>query len=71
MIAEIKALYPKPGLAFASEPIAAVVPDIFVQPHLGGLAGRAQHATLPRVLINHGYYVELPDRRPTSRPRRT
>jgi RNA polymerase sigma-54 factor len=59
MIAEIKALYPKPGLALASEPVAAVVPDIFVHRTSGGWRVELNTATLPRVLINHSYYVEL------------
>jgi RNA polymerase sigma-54 factor len=59
MIAELKALYPKPGLAHASEPVAAVVPDIFVQRTSGGWRVELNAATLPRVLVNHNYYVEL------------
>ena len=59
MIAEIKALYPKPGLAYGFEPVAAVVPDIFVQRTPGGWRVELNAATLPRVLINHNYYVEL------------
>jgi RNA polymerase sigma-54 factor len=59
MIAEIKALYPKPGLAFASEPVTAVVPDILVHRTSDGWRVELNILTLPRVLINHGYYVEL------------
>jgi RNA polymerase sigma-54 factor len=69
MIAEIKALYPKPGLAYASEPIAAVVPDIFVQRTPGGWRVELNVATLPRVLVKHNYYVEL-SRRATDKPAR-
>jgi RNA polymerase sigma-54 factor len=67
MIAEIKALYPKPGLAYASEPIAAVVPDIFVQRTADGWRVELNATTLPRVLINHNYYVEL-CRQATDKP---
>jgi RNA polymerase sigma-54 factor len=67
MIATIKALYPKPGLAFAAEPVAAVVPDIFVQPTSDGWRVELNGATLPRVLVNHSYYVEL-SRRATDKP---
>ena len=67
MIAEIKALSPKPGLAYASEPIAAVVPDIFVQRTADGWRVELNAATLPRVLINHSYYVEL-CRQATDKP---
>jgi RNA polymerase sigma-54 factor len=59
MIAEIKALYPKPGLAYASDPVAAIVPDIFVQPASGAWRVELNGATLPRVLVNHSYYLEL------------
>ena len=67
MIAEVKALYPKPGLAYASEPIAAVVPDIFVQRTPTGWRVELNSATLPRVLINQAYYVEL-SRQATDKP---
>jgi RNA polymerase sigma-54 factor len=59
MIAEIKALYPKPGLAYAAEPVTAVLPDVLVHRTSDGWRVELNTATLPRVLINHGYYVEL------------
>ncbi len=60
MIAELKALNPKPGLAFAQDPIEAVVPDIFVLPTPGGgWRVELNSATLPRVLVNRVYYGEL------------
>ena len=59
MIAEIKALYPKPGLAFASEPVTAMIPDILVHRTSDGWRVELNAATLPRVLINHSYYFEL------------
>ncbi len=60
MIAEIKRLDPKPGLAFANEPVEAVVPDIFILPtRNGGWRVELNSATLPRVLVNKAYYVEL------------
>jgi RNA polymerase sigma-54 factor len=67
MIAELKALHPKPGLAYDSEPVAAVVPDIFVQRIPGAWRVELNAATLPRVLVNHNYYVEL-SRRATDKP---
>jgi RNA polymerase sigma-54 factor len=70
MIAEVKALSPKPGLAYASEPVAAVVPDIFVQPTSAGWRVELNGATLPRVLVNHSYYVEL-SRQATDKSART
>jgi RNA polymerase sigma-54 factor len=59
MIAEIKTLYPKPGLAYAAEPVTAVMPDILVHRTSDGWRVELNTATLPRVLINHSYYVEL------------
>ncbi len=60
MIAEIKALNPKPGLAFAQDPIEAVVPDIFVLPTPGGgWRIELNGATLPKVLVNRVYHAEL------------
>jgi RNA polymerase sigma-54 factor len=60
MIAEIKALNPKPGLTFAQDPIEAVVPDIFVLPTPGGgWRVELNSATLPKVLVNRTYHAEL------------
>jgi RNA polymerase sigma-54 factor len=60
MIAELKALNPKPGLAFAQDPIEAVVPDIFVLPTpAGGWRVELNSATLPKVLVNRTYHAEL------------
>jgi RNA polymerase sigma-54 factor len=60
MIAEIKALNPKPGLTFAQDPIEAVVPDIFVLPSAGGgWRIELNSATLPKVLVNRTYHAEL------------
>jgi RNA polymerase sigma-54 factor len=60
MIAELKALNPKPGLAFAQDPIEAVVPDIFVLPTpSGGWRVELNSATLPKVLVNRAYHTEL------------
>jgi len=60
MIGELKALNPKPGLAFAQDPIEAVVPDIFVLPTPGGgWRVELNSATLPKVLVNRAYCAEL------------
>jgi RNA polymerase sigma-54 factor len=60
MIAELKALNPKPGLAFAQDPIETVVPDIFVLPTpSGGWRVELNSATLPKVLVNRAYHTEL------------
>ena len=57
MIAEIRALNPKPGLAFGSEPVQPVVPDVFVA--TGRTAAgmiELNSDTLPRLLVNARYY---------------
>ncbi|HET6518681.1 MAG TPA: RNA polymerase factor sigma-54 [Geminicoccaceae bacterium] len=60
MIAEIKALNPKPGLAFAQDPIEPVVPDIFVLPlRNGDWRVELNGATLPKVLANTSYYARV------------
>jgi RNA polymerase sigma-54 factor len=60
MIAEIKALDPKPGLVFDAAPTEPVIPDIFlrVAPD-GGWAVELNSETLPRVLVNNRYYAEV------------
>jgi RNA polymerase sigma-54 factor len=60
MIAEIRGLTPKPGLAFGSEPVQPVVPDVFVKEGPDG----AWHVelnsdTLPRLLVNGRYYSKI------------
>jgi RNA polymerase sigma-54 factor len=70
MIAELKALNPKPGLAFANDPIEAVVPDIFVLPSPGGgWRVELNNATLPKVLVNRSYHAELARRTADKRAR--
>ena len=63
MIAEIRDLNPKPGLAFGSEPVAPVVPDVFVRvgPD-GGWLIELNSDTLPRLLVNRAYYGTCPRR---------
>lgn len=60
MLGELRLLDPRPGLAFDSAPIEAVVPDVFVR---SGPDGAWQielnTETLPRVLVNRVYYAEV------------
>jgi RNA polymerase sigma-54 factor len=58
MIAEIRALNPKPGLQFGCRPVEAVVPDIIVHRDADG-AWKVQlnPETLPRISVNHGFYA--------------
>jgi len=63
MIAEIRALTPKPGLAFGSEPVQAVVPDVFVREAPdGGWLIELNTDTLPKLLVNSRYYTMVSQR---------
>ena len=60
MLSELRQYDPKPGLAFGGAPEAAVVPDVLITP--GGAEGwqiRLNEATLPRLVVNRDYLVEL------------
>ncbi|HYM02154.1 MAG TPA: RNA polymerase factor sigma-54 [Stellaceae bacterium] len=59
MVAEVKALNPKPGLAFDSTEVQPVVPDVIVRPQGAGWAIELNGETLPRVLVNNRYYSEI------------
>jgi RNA polymerase sigma-54 factor len=60
MIAEIRKLNPKPGQAFGSEPVQAVVPDVYVREGSdGSWHVELNSDTLPRVLVNSRYYAEV------------
>jgi RNA polymerase sigma-54 factor len=60
MIAEIRRLNPKPGLAFGSAVVQPIVPDVFVRvsPE-GGWLIELNSDTLPKVLVNQSYYAEV------------
>ncbi|WP_026379877.1 RNA polymerase factor sigma-54 [Afifella pfennigii] len=60
MIAEVKALDPKPGLRFESDPVALLVPDVTVRPGPGGdWLVDLNDAVLPRILINRSYHATV------------
>jgi RNA polymerase sigma-54 factor len=60
MIAEIRGLTPKPGLAFNTEPVQPVVPDVFVRVGSdGGWHIELNSDTLPRLLVNSRYYSQV------------
>ena len=59
MIAELRGYDPKPGLRFSGASAAPVTPDLFIRPTSDGWAIEINSATLPRVLVNRSYYVEL------------
>ncbi|MBN8809209.1 MAG: RNA polymerase factor sigma-54 [Sphingomonas sp.] len=59
MIRELRNYDPKPGCRFGGEAMQAVTPDLFVARRKSGWAIEINAATLPRVLVNRSYYVEL------------
>ncbi len=60
MIRELRAYDPKPGCRFSgAERVDAIVPDVFVARRGGGWAVELNSATLPRLLVNRSYYLEL------------
>jgi RNA polymerase sigma-54 factor len=60
MVAALRKLSPKPGLAFGGSMASVVEPDVFIRetPH-GGWAVELNADTLPRVLVNKRYYNEI------------
>ena len=60
MIAEIRALTPKPGLAFGAEPVQPIIPDVFVREAPdGSWQVELNSETLPRLLVNSRYYAKV------------
>ena len=60
MIRELRAYDPKPGCRFGQGGLVeGVVPDVFVARRGNGWAIELNGATLPRLLVNRSYYVEL------------
>jgi RNA polymerase sigma-54 factor len=60
MIAEIRMLNPKPGLAFGSTTVQPIVPDVFVRAAPdGSWQVELNSDTLPKVLINQRYYTQV------------
>ncbi len=60
MIAELRALDPKPALAFSHEVAQTVTPDILMRPQPGGgWIVELNNDTLPRVLVNHRYHTAV------------
>jgi RNA polymerase sigma-54 factor len=60
MIAEIRHLNPKPGLAFGSTMVQPIVPDVYVRAASDGTwQVELNSDTLPRVLINQRYYAQV------------
>ncbi|HVY12860.1 MAG TPA: RNA polymerase factor sigma-54, partial [Alphaproteobacteria bacterium] len=60
MVAEIRALNPKPGLAFDHDAAPTVIPDILMRANAsGGWVLELNQETLPRVLINRQYLSQV------------
>ncbi|MEW9307941.1 RNA polymerase factor sigma-54 [Labrys neptuniae] len=60
MIAELRGLTPKPGLAFGSTPVQPVVPDVLLRAAPDGTwMVELNPDTLPRVLVNQNYYARV------------
>jgi RNA polymerase sigma-54 factor len=60
MVAELKALTPKPGLSFSRDSAAAIEPDVYVREKSGGgWSVEINSDTLPRVLVDARYYAEV------------
>lgn len=63
MIAEVKALDPKPGAKFESMIVQTVVADVLMKRRAKNLGGgwrvELNSETLPRVLVNNDYYTQV------------
>ncbi|HQV03267.1 MULTISPECIES: RNA polymerase factor sigma-54 [unclassified Novosphingobium] len=60
MLAELRGYDPKPGLRFSSGGGDPVTPDILIMPRAdGGWDLQLNQATLPKLVVNRSYYVEM------------
>ncbi len=60
MLAELRALTPRPGAAFGGEPVAPVAPDVIVRESLGGLWHVELNSdVLPRLLVDQRYHARV------------
>jgi len=60
MLRELRGYNPRPGLAFAPAETGTVVPDILVTANAsGGWDIALNEDTLPRLIVNRGYFLEL------------
>ena len=60
MLAELRALTPRPGAAFGGEPAAPVTPDAVVREGLGGLWHVELNSdALPRLLVDQRYHARV------------
>ncbi|MBO6608466.1 RNA polymerase factor sigma-54 [Altererythrobacter sp.] len=60
MLSELRSYDPKPGLAHGSSNACAVVPDVLISAkEAGGWDIKLNEDTLPRLIVNRGYMLEL------------
>lgn len=60
MLRELRSYNPRPGLAFATSDAGTVVPDILVTGNAaGGWDIALNEDTLPKLIVNRGYFLEL------------
>ncbi len=60
MLGELRALTPRPGAAFGSEPVHAVSPDVHIRETAGGLWHVELNTdTLPRLLMDQRYHARV------------
>jgi RNA polymerase sigma-54 factor len=63
MIAEIRALDPKPAASFDPEPVRAIVPDLLMRAAPGDTwVIELNPDTMPRVLVNEGFHARISPR---------
>ena len=59
MMQEIQALDPKPGTAFETTPLRAIIPDVIVSTASdGSWLVELNTETLPRILVNQSYFAK-------------
>ncbi len=67
MLGELRGYDPKPGLAFGDPAASAIVPDILIGSAAdGGWDIKLNEATLPRLVVNRSYLLELRDGSPSK-----
>ena len=67
MLHELRSFDPKPGLAFAPSSESAITPDILLKSNdKGGWDISINEETLPRLVVNRDYFVELSDGAPNK-----
>ncbi|MFB0612891.1 RNA polymerase factor sigma-54 [Aurantiacibacter poecillastricola] len=59
MLAELRGYDPKPGLRFGGGTSGAIVPDVLLSARDDAWDIRLNEGTLPRLVVNRSYYVEL------------